>query len=292
MAQSVIKSSKDLGERLIALVDDDEEKLKHFCSDALLPAEQYFEKLDDLIKAGADINYRHHRTGDTALIAAAENGDSNIVSYLLQHGADVNEKNFNGDTALMKCSEIDEDFLILLDAGADPNIQNHEGDTALMAAITSKYKLVKSFQKLKRIVLKIDNEEYRKMRIEENDFIRALIEKGVDVNIQNDRGQTALMLLLSKSRVLKTPFGRNIHQIAADPANANDLKMRYDVGAHLSNDAQCLLEAGADVHLKDWYGNNALMYAGRARMFDVAKMILENNYFEDKIYQDFLELVE
>ena len=60
--------------------------------------------------------------------------------------------------------------------------------------------------------------------------------------------------------------------------------------SHVSAAAQYMIESGADVHVKDQEGNNALIYAGKARMYDVAKMIFKDNYFEDNVYKDFLKI--
>ncbi|UCE71194.1 MAG: ankyrin repeat domain-containing protein, partial [Nitrospiraceae bacterium] len=58
------------------------------------------EKVNSLIKDGANVNEKD-KSGETALMAAALMGNTEIVIRLLEHGADVNAKDMNGETALM-----------------------------------------------------------------------------------------------------------------------------------------------------------------------------------------------
>ncbi len=53
------------------------------------------------LEAGADINGQTLTTGTTALMTAAQDGDLNLVRFLLRQGADVNERDIGNRTALM-----------------------------------------------------------------------------------------------------------------------------------------------------------------------------------------------
>lgn len=68
-----------------------------------------------------------------ALVYAAYDGDYEFVVKLLSQGADINVRNENGETALMRAS--DEGYIgiveFLLGKGADPNVIDKEEDTAL-----------------------------------------------------------------------------------------------------------------------------------------------------------------
>ena len=52
-----------------------------------------------LLERKADVNHRHSRTGNTALMMAALNGNKEICQLLLMHGADPNIENCSGFTA-------------------------------------------------------------------------------------------------------------------------------------------------------------------------------------------------
>ena len=75
--------------------------------------------------------------GHTALMFAAYNGHSEIVLYLLDAGAGINQVDYMGRTALLYGSTgpFPETVKILLDRGADPNmVDSDEHFTALMHA--------------------------------------------------------------------------------------------------------------------------------------------------------------
>ena len=77
--------------------------------------------------------YRH---GDTPLMQAALDGDTESVKALINQGADINQKDDNGRTALMFAvlNRHYEAMKVLLEHGADVNARSIEGGTALMGA--------------------------------------------------------------------------------------------------------------------------------------------------------------
>ena len=74
-------------------------------------------------KSGAKIDVHENRNGQTALMWAATEGNSNIVKSLIEHGADISKKTKNGFTPLLFAARSGdvETTRVLLDAGADPN---------------------------------------------------------------------------------------------------------------------------------------------------------------------------
>jgi ankyrin repeat protein len=86
-----------------------------------------------LIAKGAEVSHQD-RSGATALMYAARNGDTQAVNALLRSRARVNLADNDGETALMKAaaSSCDEDTVrALLNAGADLNARDHKGRNAL-----------------------------------------------------------------------------------------------------------------------------------------------------------------
>ena len=77
--------------------------------------------------------------GATALTAAAEAGDVDLVQKLLADGADVHSQDNDGWTALMSATAAGHRKIVelLLEAGADVNAQTNFGLTALMSAAGS-----------------------------------------------------------------------------------------------------------------------------------------------------------
>ena len=104
-------------------------------------------------------------------INAAESGDENTVrSLLLTSKVNINDKNYNGETALMRAVMNDKEsiFSFLLDKGADINDKDVFGYTALMYAA-----------------------EYNKESI-----VSLLIDKGADINMKNNVSIIVFKLLL------------------------------------------------------------------------------------------------
>ncbi len=102
------------------------------------------------------------------LLIAAVQGDTEKVEILLKEGADVNSKDNNDRTALIRVSSrghIDV-VKLLLDRGADINARSKTGETALLSA-SGRGGL---------------------------DVIKLLLEHGADVTAKNKNDQTVLML--------------------------------------------------------------------------------------------------
>src|SRR5262245_28033511 len=90
----------------------------------------------DLLQLGALPSWRDASLGAddvTALIAAANLGNTALIALLLQAGADVDTRSESGWTPLMRACDTGalEAAQLLLDAGADVNARNDEGYTAL-----------------------------------------------------------------------------------------------------------------------------------------------------------------
>jgi len=104
-------------------------------------------KCNALLAAGANPKVKtstetfdHLRAGETALMAAAFDGDPGLVKIFLAKGIDVNEKDAGGDTALMYAARAGKFDAVkaLVDAHADVNVRNSDGDTALKLATRMK----------------------------------------------------------------------------------------------------------------------------------------------------------
>jgi|GEM_PF-127023 len=124
-------------------------------------------RLEQLLQQGADVN-EPQADGATALHWAAYRNDLDAVRRLLAAGADVNVANRTGTTPLLMASIAGnaEMIRLMLEAGADPNETFTNGETALMMAA----------------------------RTGRADAIEVLIEHGAEIDAREKlRGTTALM---------------------------------------------------------------------------------------------------
>jgi len=94
------------------------------------------EVMEFLLTNGVDKNERDADGNSALMWVVSADGSEEMMESLVDHGADVNLQNFNGDTALhVACSRglaTKADFL--LENGADANIANLDGATAFHAA--------------------------------------------------------------------------------------------------------------------------------------------------------------
>lgn len=98
------------------------------------------ERLEQVLEAGADIEYRIGPNGRTLLLAEAADGRHPGVRAALDHGANVSCMDDNGDTALalalangqLQASPIVAD---LLEAGADLDTRNGQGQSLFKVAL-------------------------------------------------------------------------------------------------------------------------------------------------------------
>src|SRR3954465_16070268 len=109
--------------------------------------------MDRLLALGISVNLTNYY-GATALIKAADNGNTEVVRHLLQRGAKANavgrceDLNCKGHTALMgaACKQDVEMARMLLEAGADPHVANNAAtETASQNGDLELYLLLNEF---------------------------------------------------------------------------------------------------------------------------------------------------
>jgi ankyrin repeat protein len=156
--------------------------------------------VDLLIQYGADANARVVDYGKTwmPLLNAIWCDNFQMVSKLIEGGADVNVKLENGSTPLLwltmrVSNNIKKNMVkmisLLLKNGADVNATNERGETALI--IVSKLAEPK-FDTRWSVLFK---------RSYETGLLSILIENGADVNAKDAEGNTALMYVSKNARL-------------------------------------------------------------------------------------------
>jgi ankyrin repeat protein len=143
---------------------------------------QDFDRAKELVKGGVDVNYQDPSSGSTALMLACGYNFADMARFLVEHGADLNRQDKQGQTALMIAAYRSEEiFTLLLSKGADIKVKDKEGRTAFTHAWVG-----------------VLSEEVPLAVVE------TLLNKGADVNEAPDRGPaegyTCLMMASGNNR--------------------------------------------------------------------------------------------
>ena len=160
---------------------------------------------------------------------ASDYGPIEVVSLLLEKGADVNARdNDDGNTALINASNLGQIDIVklLLDKGADVNAKTNCGCTALIAAIkgaicfaekASEFTEVASTLLEKGVDVNAKSNEGETALSEASwsgliEFVSLLLEKGADVNMKTENGNTALTMASSyENEDVVTVIKKHIH---------------------------------------------------------------------------------
>ncbi len=160
-----------------------------------------------LVRKGANVNIRMLQAVDWSPIeATARFGQINILGMLLDHGADINSRAFNGATPLhlaIKHKKFDVTEM-LVNRGADVNLKTNDGITPLH--------LLSNMLRDERANLWIGSKE--------KDVLRLLITNGADVNAIDNSGATALHYSVLKNNL------RTSHILVQNGANAELMELR------------------------------------------------------------------
>ena len=231
-----------------------------------------------ILELGCDnVNVADEHDGFNPLIVAAHEGYNEILHLLVSYeGIDINYQSKSGYSALMVAAAAAnvEIVRILLERGCDPNLKNIYGFTALIIAAEKGHtNVVEALLSNKNVLVDatdLHGGTALSFAAEMNhvDIVTMLIDRGSDVNKQNDRGYTACMWAVKKG---------NVDVIKSFLTSGYNLEIQNSIGRtvlHMSctsnlnfvttyeafNIIKLLLVAGSNEKVEDYYGNKALDY--------------------------------
>ncbi|XP_059141189.1 putative ankyrin repeat protein RF_0381 [Physella acuta] len=197
-----------------------------------------------LINLGSNVNEQNN-DGDTPLFFLKNH---KVISYLLDAKADINIRNNRGETALHRVYDV-EIARALLDRGAEMIIST-EGQTALMYAATS------------------DNFE----------LVQLLIERGANINVQDNEGRNCLMKALRRYRQFNYDILKFLIMSGAD-VNASDKTGQTACMLAVINDCFVIVTTlrmfGADLNKVDKENRSALVHVLLNNRIDRMSYIME-----------------
>lgn len=170
-----------------------------------IKGKEEIEVIQNLIKKGADFEYKNKLDGKTALLVAVNSGRTDVVKMLLDEGADIEAYTSSKLTSLMIAAYngYTEVVELLLENGAKVNSVDKYDYTALMVAISNeKSEVAKMLLDKGCDVKKSDALGRTALHIAVSnglgDVVKMLLDSGVDVNAKDCDGSTALILACSK----------------------------------------------------------------------------------------------
>jgi ankyrin repeat protein len=173
-------------------------------------------KVHMLAEKGANVNARTKQGRTPLMAAAACDGCSGIVRYLLSKGADPKVKDNSGGTALKSAAAAGDAATVrlLLEAGADPNATDSSGSTPLLWAVTncslpSVQALIAKGAQVNLAMTDAGTVKFGKIQLVGltplmvaapycgAEMTETLLDAGANVNARDIRGMTPLMLALA-----------------------------------------------------------------------------------------------
>jgi ankyrin repeat protein len=195
---------------------------------------------------------------------------NSIVELLVnEHSQNVNSQDFTDSaTPLHVASKLRhlEVARMLIERGAGVSAQDKDGQTPLHLALQGRG-LEVSRMLMERVMgvparglspLHLGSSEAKQLKV-----ARMFIERGADMSVQDEDGQTPLHL---GSEVLRMLIGRIAGVSAQNKDGQAPLALEF---------ARMLIERGAGVSTKDKYGQTPLHLALRAGQMEAARMLIE-----------------
>jgi ankyrin repeat protein len=238
--------------------------------------------VSELLAAGVPID-PDNKTATMALVQAGARGDVSMLQALLGAGARRNTKSLDGALFAAASAGRLEAVRLLIANGATPTPETPSSRTLLIAAagsgVPGVVQEVLSFnpdvntrgaQGRTALMEAVGQPYFGTERVEVNraEVVRLLLERGADPNIQDERGNTALISCAwhADAALALIRHGANLNTQNKDGLTAIINSVSPDV-------ARVLVENGADLYLRDNEGKTALEEATRFNRPDKAAVL-------------------
>ena len=224
-------------------------------------------KVETLVAANADSLEASDPAGSTLLHHAAGFGSLDVMTWLLDRGADVNARNRRGSTPLHWATHDESKVRLLLSRGANVNGKQAEGRTPVFLAASLGHG-----NAILRLVLEhggnpaiatANGQTPLMVAAARGDIeaLRLLVDKGVDLNARNGAGETALMFAASNGSPEAVRFLLDRGADATVRSKRNETALGNAGTAAVEESVRLLLDHGAEVNVRNIRGFSPLMLA-------------------------------
>lgn len=223
---------------------------------------------------------------DPQLDKAIKKNDYQEVKRLIEHNVPVDGCDDDGNTALMRAAiDLDSEMVkLLIDAKAALDTQNKYGETALIIAARRTDTLIERATNIIKLLV----DAGAALNTQEKDYhdtalilvaqwgdahaVSLLVDAGAELEIENKEGCTALInAICSKvERVEKVQLLLNAKAVLDMQALITAAHWRHN------NIAQLLIDAGVALDVRDEKGNTALIIASDSNNVELVQLLIES----------------
>ncbi len=205
---------------------------------------------------------------DMRLLEAVYASDLEVVKSLVEIGANVNARDFEGISVLMYSLYAEDEQItdLLLSEGADIHAIDFNGNSVLLHAFyAGQEDFIRENMPEFELVNHKNSDGYSALTFAVQQYdvelVQQLIEKGANIHQKTEKGTTAVMHAAAFGNFYVVDYlaylGADVNHQAQDGSSALHLAAWY---GH-NEVAGLLLDWGADIEISDYYGNTPLMIA-------------------------------
>lgn len=259
------------------------------CALHIAAEKNYTEVVEELLKAGVDVNIRSGKQQLTPLISAACCGSMGAVELLVKEGADIDAQSSTGNTALMLAIDRGKIAVAhkLIEMGANLEIRGQKGWTALHNAASggeTGYKDIAkalldtgaSVDALSETMLTPLHEAAGKSL---HEIVKLLVDHGANVNARDKYSNTPLRMCASNAQSFASleTFKNTVEILLAAEADINagttinttSLHSVVKWGNHEA--VQFMLDKGANPNIKTKKDELPIDFAKDERIVEILK---------------------